>query len=365
MDAAEPGAPAPGCYRAAAGPRAAVPPGPDPATLTAARTRLEELHIHTPAYLSPALSDRFGREVWVKYETFLATGSFKLRGAIWAVEQAKARGASGIVTASTGNHGQGIAYAASRARMPVTVFVPEGTEAVKQRRMREFGAHLRTAGPHLSDAEAGAIRWAAETGATYIEDGESGDLMAGAASIGTEILRQVPGADTIIAPVGGGNLAAALCLAALSEGSDVGLVGAQSSAAAGVTVSWLRGELVRSPCMTLAGGLATERPGRVALDVLRHRLDLMCLVDEDDLWHGVRNAYDALGHNLELAAVAPLAALERFGDSIGGASVVVVASGSCIGSDQLAYALNGRTRGDWLERAPHSANEVSARRPVA
>jgi threonine dehydratase len=341
--------PSPGCYRRTpTSKETAALTNPDLAALGAAQARLEELGIHTPVHLSSALSDRFGREVWVKYETFLATGSFKLRGAIWAVEQARARGASGVVTASTGNHGQGIAYAASRARIPVTVFVPNGIDAVKQRRMQEFGARLRTTGTRLSDAEAGAIHWAAETGATYIEDGENADLMAGAASIGTEILHQVPGVDTIIAPVGGGNLAAALCLAALSAGSDAALVGAQSSAAAGVTMSWVLGKPVTSACTTLAGGLATERPGRLALDVLRHRLDLMCLVDEDDLWRGVRTAYDVLGHNLELAAVAPLAALERFADSIDGATIVLVASGSCIGSDQLAFILDGRTRAEWL-----------------
>jgi threonine dehydratase len=350
MDAAVSQPLAADCYRRAAR-RTPPPTNPDLAALNAARARLEELGIHTPVHLSPALSDRFSRKVWVKYESFLAAGSFKLRGAIWAVEQAKASGASGVVTASTGNHGQGIAYAASRARMPVTVFVPDGIDAVKQRRMQQFGAELRAAGTRLSHAEAGAIQWAAETGATYIEDGDNADLMAGAASIGTEILQQVPGVDTIIAPVGGGNLAAALCLAVLSDGSDATLVGAQSSAAAGVTVSWLAGELVSSACTTLAGGLATERPGRLALEVLRHRLDLMCLIDEDDLWRGVRTAYEALGHNLELAAAAPLAALERFPDSIDGATVVLVASGSCIGSDQLAYILQGRTRAEWLRLA--------------
>lgn len=343
---------APGCYRRAAKSGGPAPSaGLDVAALAAAGARLAELGISTPAHLSPTLSDRYGREVWVKYEAFLAIGSFKLRGAIWAVEQAKARGASGVVTASTGNHGQGIAYAARLAGVPATVFAPEGTDPVKQRRMREFGAELRLTGATLSDAEAGAKQWAAQTGAGYLEDGDNADLMAGAASIGTEILRQVPKADTIITPVGGGNLAAALGLALLAAESDLTLVGVQSSAATGATSSWLAGEIVQSPCTTLAGGLATERPGRLALEVLRRRVDLMCVVDEDDLWSGVRTAYDALGHNLELAAVAPLAALDRFADSIEGASVVLVASGSCIGSDQLGHILQGRTRAAWLAAA--------------
>jgi threonine dehydratase len=128
----------------------------------------------------------------------------------------------------------------------------------------------------------------------------------------------------------------------------VRLIGVQSTAAQAVTVSWLNRAAARRPCTTLAGGLATEHPGGLALAVLCTRLDAMCLVDEDDLWSAVRWTYDLLGHNLELAATAPFAALRRFGSSIPGDTVVVVASGACIGAGQLAAALSGQSRTDWI-----------------
>jgi threonine dehydratase len=344
--------PGPGMY----GPATSRPPGtgrgrppgaPDPAVLAAARAMLRERQVHSPARREHALSAALDRDVWVKYESFLPVGSFKLRGALWAVQQARQRGAKAVVTASTGNHGQGMALAGLLMAVPVTVFIPAGVDALKQRRIRDLGAGLRIAGAVLTEAEEGARRFAGEIGGAYVEDGESADLLAGAASIGAEILDQVPAADTVIAPVGGGNLAAALCLAISDAAAPVRLIGVQSAAAPAVTVSWLNKQAVRRPCATLAEGLATEHPGGLALAVLLARLDAMCLVDEDDLWRALRWTYDLLGHNLELAATAPFAALRRFGSSIPGDTIVVVASGACIGAGQLAAALSGQSRRGW------------------
>lgn len=326
-----------------------APDEPSPADLADARRYLAECGITSPVQLSRPLSERFGREVWVKYESFLEVGSFKLRGAMWAVHQAKARGAATVVTASTGNHGQGVALAGQRLGIPVTVFMPDDVDAVKQRRMREFGADVRAGGKRLADAETAALD-AARLGAVFIEDGENPDLMAGAASIGLELAEQVPHADIVIAPVGGGNLSAALCLALACTRASTRIVGAQSRAAPGVALSWLAGRLVQAECNTLAGGLATERPGRLALSVLLRHLAGIAVIDEDDLWNAVRLAYENLSHNLELAAVAPLAALERFPDEMPGSTVVVVASGSCIDAAQLGHILTGGTRTEWLTR---------------
>lgn len=320
---------------------------PSAADVENAYTTLSGRGVRSPSQFARRVSAEFGRRVWVKYEAFLPIGSFKLRGGIWAVEAAKNRGATAVVTASTGNHGQGVALAGLESGVAVTVFMPAGVDPIKQRKMRDLQADIRLGGPNLSDAESAAKQFAAETGAMYIEDGESPDLMAGAASIGCEILDQVPEVDTIITPVGGGNLAAGICLAMMYAGSDVQIIGVQSSAASGATASWLGGVPVKRECTTLAGGLATERPGNLSLSVLRHRLNAMCLVDEDDLWHGVGSTYERVGHNLELAAVAPFAALARFGEAIQADNVVLVASGACIGSDQLAFALAGRTRDEW------------------
>ena len=130
--------------------------------------------------------------------------------------------------------------------------------------------------------------------------------------------------------------------------APVRVIGVQSAAAPAVTLSWLNHQAVRRPCTTLAEGLATEHPGGMALAILCARLDAMCLVDENDLWRSLRWTYDLLGHNLELAATAPFAALRRFGSSIPGDTVVVVASGACIGADQLTAALSGQGRQGWI-----------------
>jgi threonine dehydratase len=329
---------------------------PTGADLTTAKTLLDGRDVRSPSQLARRLSNECGRDIWVKYESFSPIGSFKIRGAICAVHAAKRRGATSITTASTGNHGQGIALAAAAAGLPATVFMPEGVDPLKQRKMRDLGATTEVGGPRLVDAEAAAARLAERTGGEYIEDGENPDLMAGAATIGLEILDQVPGVDTIITPIGGGNLAAGICLAMAHADSPVRVIGVQSSAASGVTASWLQGAMLSRECSTIAGGLATERPGRLSLEVLIERLDGICVVTEDDLWAALAFAYDRLGHNLELAAVAPLAALERFGTQIEGERIAVVASGSCIGGEQLSWALDGRSRADWLARTAPAVN---------
>jgi threonine dehydratase len=328
---------------------------PTPDDLAAARRTLGEHGLFSPSYFARRLSSDLDRDIWVKYETFSPIRSFKLRGALWAVHTAATSGASSIVTASTGNHGQGVALAGLTIGLPVTVFMPAGVDPVKQRQMQDLGADLQVSGRTLTDAEGGAVRFATDHGGLYIEDGENAGLMAGAASIGLEILEQVPGVDTIIAPVGGGNLAAGVCLALRHSGADARAVGVQSTAAPGATASWLAGSVVRRPCATLAGGLATDRPGRLSLSVLRDRLDAMCLVDEEDLWRGIRLVYDWIGYGLELAAVAPFMALHRFGDSIPGERVVIIASGACIDPQQLAAALSGQSLASWIDRVAASS----------
>lgn len=304
----------------------------------------------TPAFLARRLSVELGRQVWVKHESASDIRSFKHRGALYAVHAAHERGATAVVTASTGNHGQGVALAGRALGMPVTVFTPPRIDEVKRVQMRDLGADVRVGGPTLTDAEAASREFAAATGAYYVEDGENPELMAGAATVGTEILAQVPGVDVIVAPVGGGNLAAGICLAVANAGAGTRVVGAQSTAACGVTASWLAGDMRARPCDTLAGGLATEHPGALSLKVLSRHLHAMCLVEEEWLWEGIRSVYDRLGVALELAGVAPFAALQRFGERIAGDRAVLVASGACIDRQQLAAALSGEPLEAWRQR---------------
>ena len=313
---------------------------PSPEELIEARKTVVAHDITTPTYRSASLSDRHGRDIRVKYEIFTPIRSFKVRGPLWAVSQAKRARASAIVTASTGNHGQGVAYAGAEVGVPVTVFVPEDVDPVKFQQMDALGAQIERFGSSLADAERGAQAFAAQQDAVYLEDGEDPHLMAGAASLGFELLEQMPDVDTILAPVGGGNLAAALALAIDHVGSPTKLIGVQSTAAPGATTSWLSGTMDRRPSRTRAGGLATDRPGHLALTVLHEHLAAMCLVEELDLWPGVRETFEAIGYAVELAAAAPIVALERFGHEIPGDTVALIASGACIDTAELITALS-------------------------
>ena len=291
----------------------------------------------TPLVESPALSRRYGRSVFVKLEGLSPIRSFKHRGALAAV-RALAHDHSRVVTASTGNHGQGVAYAAARLGLHSTVLVPETALADKVEAIRALGADVRVAGENLTEAQQQAEVLAERERAAYLEDGEDPLLMAGAAGMMVEILDQRPGGGTVIVPVGGGNLIAGSLLAARDE-SAVAIIGVQSTAAPAVHDSWRAGQVVTRPCDTFAGGLATERPGALSLDVILRHLTAMGLVTEDDLFAAIAVGFREAGILLEGAAAAPLALLERHGDEIVSDTVVVVASGSWISPAQLAEAL--------------------------
>jgi len=318
---------------------------PSSEELTAAWEFLRAQRLTSPCYRVPRLSGASDREVSVKCEVLSPIRSFKVRGAFWAVAQAERAGIREIVTASTGNHGQGIAYAGSTLGVRTTIFVPEDVDEVKFASMAQLGAQIERAGSSLADAEQHAQAYAVRAQATYLEDGEDPQLMAGAASIGFEILQQLDQVDTILVPVGGGNLAAAVALALEQSDSRARLIAVQSTAAPGVTASLLHGHIQRISFRTRAGGLATDRPGKLSFDVLRRRLDAICLVEEEWLWSGIRSAFDGVGLALELGAAAPFAAFERFADELGGRQVVLLASGACIDARDLAFALSGGQRG--------------------
>jgi threonine dehydratase len=289
---------------------------------------------------SRALSDLAGREIHLKLEGTSAVRSFKFRGALVAVARAadEFQGRP-IVTASTGNHGQGIAFAGRRHGMEVIVCSPETTLPEKKAAMESLGATVVIAGPTLTESERRAREIAAERGGLYVEDGESPHLMAGAATVVMEMLEQQPNLDAIVVPVGGGNLVAAALLAVAAGGSPATVVGVQSIDAPGATLSWLAGTTVRAACHTYAGGLATERPGELSLLVMTRLLGTMVTVTDDDLREVSGWAFQSLGLVVEGAAAAAPAALRLHPDAIPGDRIGLVLSGSWLSADQLADGL--------------------------
>jgi threonine dehydratase len=309
---------------------------PSPAELATALEFVAGEVPPTPAVSLPHLSSALGREIWLKLECLSPVRSFKHRGALCAVRAIRREGGSGVVTVSTGNHGQGVAYAGGRLGVPVTVVAPRPSEPRKLAAMRALGAQVELRGENLSEAEEAAAEMAAARELVYLEDGEDAWLMAGASTVLLELMEQAAGLDTVLVQVGGGNLVAASLLAVQSQRSPLQVLGVQSTAAPGAMLSWQEGRIRPAESHTIAGGIATEKPGRLALEVMRALLGSMVLVDDADLWRAVGTLLQTTGLAVEPSGAAGVAALERFGPEIEGERVGVLLTGAWIGEAALA-----------------------------
>jgi threonine dehydratase len=281
----------------------------------------------TPLLRSRGLSQRLGSEVYVKYENVSPIRSFKARGGIYCASRLEAK-EEGIVCASTGNHGQGMAYGARLFGKRAVVVVPEGANPQKVAAIRDLGADLRVHGSHLGAANEEAKRIAAAERLVFVEDGETPDVMIGCATMGLEIAEQCPDYDVLVVPVGGGNLLAALALVTKTLRPEAKLTGVQSSAAPAVYQSWREGRPVELDApKTFAGGLATSVPGLYTFPILKDGVDDFVLVEEEALRDAAIVMVRETGHLPEGAGAAALAAVlvdpARFADR----RVVLVLSG--------------------------------------
>jgi threonine dehydratase len=283
---------------------------------------------------------RPGSDVYVKCEDETEIRSFKGRGALWRLACLKEGGSGrGVITASTGNHGQGVAYAAAHFGTRSVVVVPEGASELKMNRIRGLGGELRVIGADIGEAADEAYKASEREGLTYLEDGEDPALMAGAATVAWEILEQLPDVDRIVVPVGGGNLIAGVALIAKRLKPTVKVIGVQSEAAPAVVRSWEERRVVELPCCTSAGGLATRYPGRLAFEVIEELVDEMCLVSEAEIAREIHDALAIRATLVEGAAAAPFAALRRYGDAWPGGCTVLVQSGANISLAELQTVL--------------------------
>ncbi|MCW5851684.1 MAG: threonine/serine dehydratase [Anaerolineae bacterium] len=305
----------------------------------AARQIVARYHPRTPLYPSASLSRRYGCQVWVKYENHAPIRSFKARGALVSLSGLEgANRTRGVVSASTGNHGQGLAYAGGKLGIPVTIVAPTTTAQIKVAAMRDLGADLRLEGTDLAQATQVALTLAEHEGKVYIEDGEDPGLMAGAASLTWEILDEMT-PDVLLIPVGGGNLIASVAIVARAVAPRCQVIGVQSDAAPSVYQSWQAGQLTYAPCATFAGGLATDHPGALAFEVIRGQVDDVVTVREEDLRRGIVRTLAATGNVAEGAGAAAVAALERYGSRWAGQRVVALLSGGNIDLADLRATL--------------------------
>jgi threonine dehydratase len=244
-----------------------------------------------------------------------------------------------VITASTGNHGQSIAFAAHLFGVRAIVCVPEAANPVKLASMRGLGAEIVEHGRDFDDAREHCEALAAEHGYRYIHSGNEPHLIAGVGTETLEILEREPELDALIVPIGGGSGAAGACIVADALRPDLEVIGVQSEAAPAAYRSWRDGRPVADEMRTTAEGLATRVSFELPQRILRERLEDFVLVSEDEIRSAMLNMLERTRNLVEAAGAAPLAAALKLRDRVAGKRIALVASGGNATLDQLRILL--------------------------
>ncbi|MGE5289433.1 MAG: threonine ammonia-lyase [Micromonosporaceae bacterium] len=313
-----------------------VPPVVDLADVLAARRRIAPYLRPTPLYRYPALDALAGARVWVKHENHQPVGAFKVRGGVNLVSQlSEPERSRGVIAASTGNHGQSVAYAAELFGVPAVICVPQQANPVKVESMQALGAEVVFHGADFDDAREYCEKLATERGYRYIHSGDEPLLIAGVATYTLEILEARPDIEVIVVPVGGGSGAAGACVVAKAVRPSVEVVGVQSEAAPAAYRSWQARALVTAAMATFAEGLATRTAFALPQQILWDLLDDFVLVGEDALKTATRLMIEKTHNLVEPAGAAALAAVLDTPGRFAGRQVAIVCSGGNISPAQL------------------------------
>jgi threonine dehydratase len=290
---------------------------------------------------APFLSQATGRNVHLKMETELPTGSFKVRGAFWALAQRMKRGpVEEVVACSTGNHGAAVAYAAKQFGVKAKIFLPTNCIAVKRRRIASLGAAIVESGESdLASAFTLAAEHARRPGVHFLNDATDTDLPAGPGTIGCEILEQLPETSAIVVPMGDTALIRGIAGATKQIAPQVKIIGVQAEGAPAYYLSWKEGGVVGTEtCDTIADGLATCTPEAANVREVKRLVDEVVLVSEEQMLGAIATLLFEEHVLAEPAGAASTAALLQ-GCKDRGDHVVLVVSGANISPEVLKRAI--------------------------
>ena len=307
----------------------------------AAETIAGHIAIPTPLVYSPGLSERFDAHVSLKLETMTPIGSFKIRGGIHLLEMMPVeQRARGIVTASTGNHGQSIAYAAGLYDVRARIIVPVEANPDKVAAIERLGGEVVRFGDRFDDSRREAERLAEAHGYRYVHSSNEPDLMAGVGTAGLEVLEsQAPDTEVAIVPLGGGSGACGWIAARDGLGHAAEIWATQSAQSPAAHDAWRSGERAERPNTTFAEGLATAVPFSMPFEIMRSGLDEFVLVEDDEIAEAVRMLIDSAHVLAEPAGASSTAAAFRSADRIRGRHVVLVVTGANVTRAQLTGLL--------------------------
>jgi threonine dehydratase len=294
----------------------------------------------TPLRRYPPLERLVGTRVHVKHENFNPTGAFKVRGGINLVSRlSDDERRRGVIAASTGNHGQSVAYAARLFGVSAVICAPSAANPVKVEAMRDLGAEVVLEGERYDDAKRNGERLAREHGYRYIHSGDEPLLIAGVGTHTLEILEEQPDVDTVIVPIGGGSGAAGACIVAKAINPRIEVIGVQSEEAPSAYLSWQARDVVEAPDRTRAEGLSTAAPFELPQRIMRRLLDDFVLVSDDEIDAATAVMIEKTRTLVEAAGAAALAAALKLRGRLKGRHVALICSGGNISPAQLKALL--------------------------
>jgi threonine dehydratase len=314
---------------------------PELADVFSARRAIAPHMRPSPVVSSPALNRLLGCRAYVKCENANPTRAFKVRGGINLVSRlTDDERRRGVIAASTGNHGQSIAFASRLFGVRAMIAMPERPNPVKKQSMLDLGAEVIEVGRDFDEAREWVERTASAEGYRYIHSGNEPYLIAGVGTASLELIEEVPDLDVVIVPIGGGSGACGHTIAAKAVHPRVRVVGVSAAGAPAVYQSWREQRTVTLPTMTTrAEGLATRAPFALPLAMMWERLDDMVLVTDEEMEEGIRILLDTVRQVAEHAGAAPIAAALRMKDQVAGKNVGLILSGGNITMDALRAIL--------------------------
>jgi threonine dehydratase len=314
--------------------------GPTLEDIYAARDRVYRVLRPTPLIRHPLLVAETGLDIFVKHENHNPTGAFKVRGGLNLIGSLPAHERHGVMTASTGNHGQSIAFACHREGVPCTVLTPVGNNPDKNAAMRAYGAEVIEYGRDFDEARERVEQIHAERGLRYVHSADEPLLIAGVGTLALEIFDDLPNVDVILTPIGGGSGASGCGLVRSGLGRRTQVIGVQAEGADAFTRSWRSGTRVAGERVaTLAEGVATRVTFDLPFSILQRELDDVVTLSEEELAGGIRLALRATHNLAEGAGAAPLAAAMKLRDRLAGKTVVCVMSGGNLDAATLRRVL--------------------------
>lgn len=294
----------------------------------------------TPLHHYPLLDRLLAAEVYVKHENYQPIGAFKVRGGInFMAHLSPEERRRGVVTASTGNHGQSIAYAAQLFGARAVIVAPANANRVKVDAMRAYGAEVVLHGEDFEASKRHGAELERSEGLRFVSSGDEPLLVSGVATHTLEILEALPNVDVIIVPVGGGSGAAGAALVAKAVNPSIRVIGVQATGAPAAYLTWRAQFPQTAPIATFAGGLATGQPFMLPQRILWSHLDDFVLVDDDAMMLAVRRYLELAKTLAEPAGAAPLAAAMHLGPQLHGKRVALILSGGNISPEELALCL--------------------------